>query len=95
MEPSYRRPLKEAVVALMLWFGAGVWVISVSYWLGSGRPVFSIGGIPNWVLWGVLLPWVTLFVIHSWYSLFFLQAGDDEPSGDPPSPKEPDRGRVS
>jgi TRAP-type C4-dicarboxylate transport system permease small subunit len=95
VEPSYRRTLKEAIVALMLWFGAGVWVISVSYWLGSGRPVVSIGGIPNWVLWGILLPWVTLFLIHSWYSLFFMQAGDmqagDMQAGDdePPADSSP------
>jgi hypothetical protein len=87
VEPSYRRTLKEAVVALLLWLGAGIWVLSVSYWLGYRRPVHSIGGIPNWVLWGVLVPWVTLFFVHSWYSLFFLRAddADDEPEDTPPS----------
>lgn len=91
MEPSYRRTLKEAIVAALLWLGAGVWVISVSYWLGSGRPVRSIAGIPNWVVWGVLLPWVTLFLLHSWYSLFFLQDGGDEnpPHQQPPEPRGP------
>lgn len=93
MEPTYRRTLKEAIVALLLWFGAGVWVISVSYWLGSDRPVRSVGGIPNWILWGVLLPWVTLFFVHSWYSLVFLRAGDEEPPAGPPS-KQPDGKRA-
>jgi TRAP-type C4-dicarboxylate transport system permease small subunit len=94
VEPTYRRTLKEAIVALLIWFGAGVWVISVSYWLGSGRPVISIGGIPNWVLWGILVPWVTLFVIHSWYSLFFLRADDDHPPGDSASPNDLNRKRA-
>jgi hypothetical protein len=90
---SYRRTLKEAIVAVLLWFGAGVWVISVSYWLGYHRPVHSIGGIPNWVLWGVLLPWVTLFFVHSWYSLVFMRADDNggEPQ-DPGARKTPPRG---
>ncbi len=93
MQSSYRRTLKEAVVALLLWFGAGIWVISVSYWLGYQRPVHSIGGIPNWVVWGVLLPWVVLFVLHSWYSLVFMRAddGDSEPP-DAPTSTTPSRG---
>jgi hypothetical protein len=84
---SYHRTLKEAVVAMMLWLGAGIWVVSVSYWLGYQRPVHSIGGIPNWVVWGVLLPWVTLFVVHSWYSLFYMRADDAaEPDQQRPTP---------
>jgi hypothetical protein len=94
VEPSYRRTLKEAMVALLLWLGAGIWVISVSYWLGYKRPVHSVAGIPNWVVWGVLLPWVTLFILHTWYSLWFLRAddrGDDSKNSQPsqPTPRGP------
>ena len=93
MEPSYRRTLKEAIVAALLWLGAGVWVIAVSYWLGSGRPVWSIGGVPNWVLWGVLVPWLTLFLLHTWYSLVFLRADDDAQDRRPPEARKPGSGR--
>lgn len=82
--PSYHRTRKEAIVAFLMWLGAGIWVITVSFWLGRGLTPTFIGGIPSWVLWGVLVPWLTLFVIHSWYSLFYMKADDSR------SPQESD-----
>jgi len=78
MALSYRRSRREAVVAALIWFLAGIWTISVSYWLGYTRPVRSLGGIPNWVFWGVFLPWVVFFLIHTWYSLIYMRDEDGE-----------------
>ena len=74
---SSAKYLKEVAVAVLLWFIAGVWTIGVSYWLGYKQPVHSVAGIPNWILWGVLIPWVIFFAAHSWYSLVFLRDDDE------------------
>jgi hypothetical protein len=63
---------REALAAILIWFLAGVWTITVSYTLSAERPIRLIGGLPHWVVWGILLPWATAFVVHVWYSLFFV-----------------------
>lgn len=63
---------REAIAAILIWFVAGVWTITASYALSAQRPVHLIGGLPHWVVWGILLPWATAFVVHVWYSLVFV-----------------------
>ena len=59
----YRRSLAEMWTVLAVWALAGVWTIAVSFALGLRvRPEqlsFPLGlGIPHWVLWGVVVPWI-------------------------------------
>ena len=82
MQPSYRRSRLEAVVAGVIWFVCGCWVIGISYFLGYSQPARSIGGVPHWILWGVFVPWVVFFLIHCWYSLVFMR--DDSPEDSQP-----------
>jgi hypothetical protein len=77
MPPSYQRTRKEAIVAGLLLVAALLWVIPVSYGLGQDADVRSIGGIPEWAVWGVFLPWGVFFLIHCWFSLVFMR--DDRP----------------
>jgi hypothetical protein len=86
MEPAYRRSRREAIVALLLWALPGVWTISVSYWLGYNEPPRSLGGIPHWVVWGVFLPWFVLFLLHTWFSFFYMRDNGD--AAKPPSARD-------
>jgi hypothetical protein len=50
----------EAIVVLTLWLITMIWTVGVSYWLGYGRDPSSLRfflGIPDWVFFGVILPW--------------------------------------
>ncbi|MEZ5395968.1 MAG: hypothetical protein R2724_24575 [Bryobacterales bacterium] len=78
MPEGYRRQRLEAIVALLIWAIAGVWVITASYMLSAERPIRLIGGIPHWVVWGILVPWLTAFVVHTWYSLVFVGSGRED-----------------
>lgn len=73
-------------MALLLWFLAGVWTISVSYWLGYTQPPRSLGGIPHWVVWGVFTPWIVLFLLHTWFSFFYMR--DDGDAAKPPTSRD-------
>lgn len=93
VEPTYLRSRKESIVAGLIWFGSGLWVLLTCYFIGYGKPVRPIGGIPHWALWGVFVPWVVLLAANTWYSLVYLRDddlrdGDTEPgddrSNDPP-----------
>ncbi len=79
--PDYRRSRLEAIVAALIWFAAGLWTVGVSYYLGYDTPARSIGGVPEWVVWGIGAPWVTFFLVHSWYSLYFLRDDDEDGGG--------------
>ena len=83
MEPSYRSSRREAIVAGIICAIACVWVIGTCWLLSYGEPVHSIGGIPNWAVWGIFLPWVCCFVVNIWYSLVYI--ADDEEPDEPPS----------
>jgi Protein of unknown function (DUF997) len=63
---------REAMVAALIWIIAGVWTITASYTLSAERPLRFVAGLPAWVVWGIMLPWVTSFVVHVWYSLVFV-----------------------
>lgn len=68
----------EGIVAFLLWMLACVWTITACWYLGYvPASVALVGGIPKWILYGVFLPWVTMFVLHSLYSWFLLGRGRD------------------
>lgn len=69
---------REAIVAALIWVAAAAWTLTASYTLSAQRPIRSVGGVPHWVVWGVMLPWVTAFVVHAWYSLFYVGGGREE-----------------
>ena len=70
---------REGIVAFLLWAAACIWTITVCWQLGySGRPIETVGGIPTWILYGVFVPWVSMFVLHSLFSWFLLGRGRNE-----------------
>ena len=86
VESDYRSSRREAIVAGIIFVVACVWVIGTCAVLGYGQPVHSIGGIPNWALWGIFLPWLACFAANIWYSLIFIR-DEDEPNEPPPAGK--------
>ena len=86
MQASYRRSRTEAIVAGLLWCFCGCWVVGLSFFLGYDQPARSVGGVPHWILWGVVVPWVVFFLIHCWYSLVFMRDDPPEDSQPPSSP---------
>ena len=78
MPGGYRRTRLEAIVAVLIWLAASVWTLTAAHLLSAERPVRLVGGVPHWIVWGVLLPWATAFAVHLWYSLVFVRGGREE-----------------
>jgi len=74
----YRRERLEALVAVAIWVAAVLTTVGISIWLGSARPVESVGGVPSWVVFGIFAPWLAFFAVHVWYTLFFMADGDSD-----------------
>ena len=76
MQP-YQRSRREALIAGALWLIFAIWVTTVSYQLGYlHNDRSTMLGVPSWVFWGVLVPWVAAVVANSIYAFFIL--ADDE-----------------
>ncbi|MBX3439384.1 MAG: DUF997 family protein [Planctomycetaceae bacterium] len=62
-DPVYLHARREALVILALWAAAMLWVVPYSYFFGyheitDPEQIKTIVGIPDWVFWGVLVPWI-------------------------------------
>jgi hypothetical protein len=49
-------------------------------WQGYGRTsVTYVWGFPDWVFWGIVVPWITSTVVSLWFAYFVMT---DEPLGE-------------
>lgn len=76
---TYQRSRREAIIAGAIWLFFAVWTITVSYLLGytSSEQTTTLG-LPTWIVWGVLVPWVSAVVVNSVFAFFVL--ANDEPN---------------
>jgi fatty acid desaturase len=79
-DPVYLHARREALVVFLAWVVAGVYTISVSFLLGyagaAGERSATLLGIPLWVVWGVLVPWVVSVGFAAWFCFAFVVEDD-------------------
>lgn len=79
----YRQCVKEAkfaaAVLVIVFIYCTAVVVNMGYLAPAERPLEPemVWGIPEWVFWGVFLPWSVMVGVIWWFALFFLK--DDEP----------------
>ncbi len=70
LDPAFLRARKEAVTILLSWAVCLLWTVGVSWTLGYGSGSMHIAlGMPTWVTFGVVVPWVAATVFSVWYGL--------------------------
>ena len=70
---------REAIIILIAWAACLIWTVGYSALAGydvSSDQVSVILGMPGWVFWGVLVPWIAATVFSVWFSLAYI-ADDD------------------
>ena len=68
---------KEAWLILLAWAVCLVWTVGYSAWAGyAPGEITLIFGMPGWVFWGVLFPWLIATGFSVWFGLFYMS--DDE-----------------
>lgn len=78
-DPVFRSARREAAVVLAVWAVALVYTVSVCYWLGYGRTAESLRfmwGFPDWVFWGIVVPWWVCLAITAWFAFGFMTDDD-------------------
>lgn len=87
-DPVVRRARREGLVAIVIWLLATLYTVGYCWKFAYQRPaedVRFVWGIPDWILWGIVLPWAVCVVVSWWYAYGFMT---DEPLGAESSPPE-------
>lgn len=88
-DPVLKSSRREALWVLAIWAVALVYTVGVCYQMGYGRSVESLRfvyGFPDWVFWGIVVPWIVCVAITAWFALRFMTddaLGDDAPEDEP------------
>jgi len=96
LDPVYRNARREAIVILGVYVAALIYTVTYCYIFGYDRDVATITtywGIPDWVCWGIFLPWTICSIITAWFVLFFMKDDDldHDPWDDQPNSTHPSR----
>jgi len=64
---------------MAVWAVALVWSVGYAGLFGYNRPADSIRlilGMPDWVFWSIVVPWVLALLFSVWFCFFYM-ADDD------------------
>ena len=87
-DPAVIHARREAIVIGCVWLACALYCCIVSPLLGYATPDRPLGredveptwGVPRWVVWGYLAPWLACGVFTSWFAGWFMV--DDDLGGD-------------
>ena len=80
-ETSLHQSRRELFFILLTWLGCCTWVISYCSLFGyhlDPKDVSTVFGFPNWVFWGIALPWLVANFVTFWFCLRVLKNENDE-----------------
>ena len=67
---------REFVYILIAWTAFMAWVIGYAKWNAypaDPSAIRLVFGLPEWVLWGIAVPWITATTFTVWFALRVLQ----------------------
>jgi hypothetical protein len=74
-----RHARREGLLILAVWAACLVWSVGGGYLYGYRRDPETIGlilGMPDWVFWSIVVPWVLCLVFSVWFCFGYM-ADDD------------------
>ncbi len=78
-DPVLRSARREALVVFAVWLGAMAYTVTYCYMNGYGRAKESLKfvlGFPDWVFWGIVVPWSVCVVFSFWFGATFMKDED-------------------
>lgn len=93
IDPVVVHTRREALWILAAFVVCLIWSVSWCYLAGyrapDDGPLVTVLGMPSWVFWGVLVPWLAANAFTIWFCMFFMA---DDPLGE--SQEEADPGNA-
>jgi hypothetical protein len=74
-----RHARREGLLIMVVWGACLLWSMVVGYFMGYRRPsneMTLILGMPDWIFWSVVLPWVLCLGFSVWFCFRYM-ADDD------------------
>ena len=95
-DPVFLHSRREAILIAGAWAVGLVWAVPYCYLNGYGLPpgeVETTFGIPTWIFWGILIPWIAADLFTAWFCFSYFveddlgedQAGAETATGTMPS----------
>ena len=83
-DPVYLNSRREAVVIFGVWVACLLWAVPYCYFFGypsdgaaiNPDAITTIWGIPSWVFWGILVPWLAADAFTIWFCFFYMVDDD-------------------
>jgi hypothetical protein len=78
-DPAVRTSRREAVLVFAIWLAACVYSLGVCYRFGFYRDAATLTyilGFPDWVFWGIVVPWSVCTVLCFVLSYYVIQDED-------------------
>jgi hypothetical protein len=78
-DPALRQARREAAFVLLLWAGALTYTVVYCTRYGYDRSLDSLTfvlGFPDWVFWGIVVPWALCLVVSCLFAAFFMRDED-------------------
>lgn len=78
-DPVLTSARREALLVLAIWLAACVYSVGYSYAYGYGRDAATLQyvlGFPDWVFWGVIVPWTVCTALCFLLSYFVIADKD-------------------
>ncbi|MEO1998115.1 MAG: DUF997 family protein [Planctomycetaceae bacterium] len=102
--PVFLNSRREAYWIFCVWAIGLVWAVPFCYFNGYDETVdvatFSTTmGIPTWLFWGILVPWIAADIFTVWFCFCFMKdddlGGDDERSSIVPEATDDVQGELT
>ena len=77
--PLLKSARREVFAAMAIWLTATVYSVGYCTLNGYGRDPKTLTyvlGFPDWVFWGVVLPWGTCTIVSSLFAFLFMKDED-------------------
>jgi hypothetical protein len=98
-DPLVHSARREAIFALVVWGAATVYSVGYCALYGYNRSPESLTFVlwfPDWIFWGVIVPWFACLTVSVWFAMFYMRDDDlglaaegdgagELPDGPPPS----------
>lgn len=81
-DPLLASARREAIITGVIFVATFSWSLGYCLLFGFERPIEELTfvlGFPDWVFWGIVVPWLSAFVVSSVFALCFMT---DEPFGE-------------
>ena len=93
LDPVLVHARREALAILAAFTACLIWSVTWCYLAGYHQPagagLSTVLGVPSWVFWGVLVPWLGADVFALWFCFFFVA---DDPLGEDENENEDETG---